>query len=95
MRKSTKMALTGIIIWTTIILVFGRLLHMFSMGGLFGYEDAKTVWVVGLAAIRGADDDLADAVAEVRHQRVSPTALRICMVAATDIEGLLESSRAS
>ena len=32
-------------------MVFGRLLHMFSMGGLFGYEDAKTVWVVGLAVI--------------------------------------------
>ena len=31
--------------------MFGRLLHMFSMGGLFGYEDAKTVWVVGLATI--------------------------------------------
>ena len=51
MRKSTKLALIGIIIWTAIILVFGRLLHMFSMGGLFGYEDAKTVWVVGLGAI--------------------------------------------
>ena len=51
MRKSTKLALIGIIIWTGIILVFGRLLHMFSMGGLFGYEDAKTVWVVGLGAI--------------------------------------------
>ena len=51
MRKSTKLALIGIIIWTVIILVFGRLLHMFSMGGLFGYEDAKTVWVVGLGAI--------------------------------------------
>ena len=51
MRKSTKLALIGIIIWTAIILVFGRLLHMFSMGGLFGYEDAKTVWVVGLATI--------------------------------------------
>ena len=51
MRKSTKLALIGIVIWTTIILVFGRLLHLFSMGGLFGYEDAKTVWVVGLGTI--------------------------------------------
>ena len=51
MRKSTKFALIGIIIWTAIILLFGRLLYMFSMGGLFGYEDAKTVWVVGVAAI--------------------------------------------
>ena len=51
MRKSTKLALIGIIVWTAIVLLFGRLLHMFSMGGLFGYEDAKMVWVVGLAAI--------------------------------------------
>ena len=51
MRKSTKLALIGIIIWTAIILIFSRLLHGFSMDGLFAYEDAKTVWVVGLGAI--------------------------------------------
>ena len=51
MRKSTKLALVGIIIWTVSVLVFGRLLHIFSIGGLFEYEDAKTVWVIGLAAI--------------------------------------------
>ena len=51
MRKSTKLALIGIIIWTAIVLMFGRLLHIFAMGGLFGFEDAKMVWVVGVAAI--------------------------------------------